>query len=299
MAFPFVGSEAVASGRLHKHQLRTQYTAIFPNIYVPREQEPTTWERAYAAWLWSIRAGVIAGLTATALHGARYVEETEPIELYSPSRRPPVGIVTHKGGMTASEIVDRGGVPITTVERTAFDLGRLDPLDEAVARLDALGNATGFKAVDVLRMARERHSGARGMRRLVEALDFYDAGAESPRETWLRLLVIRNGYPRPTTQIPVLSADGQRRYFLDMGWAERKLAIEYDGDHHRYDPIQFARDIVRSEDLDELDWRRVRVTKRHGEQDVLRRLSLAWAASVHADHPKRSIRDLTARSRSA
>lgn len=285
MGFPFVGSEAVASGRLYKHQLRTNYVAIFPNVYVSRGQELTVWERAYAAWLWSKRAGVIAGLTAAALHRARNVEDSHPIELFSASRRPPVGIVTHKGELTASEIVHRGGLPMTTVERTAFDLGRREPLDEAVARLDALGNATGFKAVDVLRLARDQHGGARGMRRLVQALDLYDAGAESPRETWLRLLVIREGYPRPSTQIPVLSADGQRRYFLDMGWAKRKLALEYDGDHHRLDPIQFARDIVRAEDLDELDWRRVRVAKQHTEADVVRRLSLAW----DAHHPKRQV----------
>ncbi len=30
-----------------------------------------------------------------------------------------------------------------------------------------------------------------------------DAGAQSPKETWLRLLLIDAGFPRPQTQIPV------------------------------------------------------------------------------------------------
>jgi hypothetical protein len=52
--------------------------------------------------------------------------------------------------------------------------------------------------------------------------------AESPKETWLRLLLVRNGYPRPRTQIPVLSPDGRHWYYLDMGWEDRMLAVEYD-----------------------------------------------------------------------
>lgn len=299
MRTPFVGSEAVASGLLPKHQLRTRYTALFPNVYIPRGHVPTVLERASAAWLWSHREGVIAGLTAAALHRARYVDESQPVELFSPNRRPPEGILTHKGQLVASEVMLCGGLPITTPERTAFDLGRRSTLDDAVAWLDALGNATGFRAADVVGLAREQHAGARGMRQLMDALDLTDAGAESPRETWLRLLVMRAGYPRPSTQIPVVSADGRRRYYLDMGWEEIKLALEYDGDHHRQDPVQFARDIARSEDLDELHWRRIRVVKRHAKGDILRRLSLAWTASVHTDGGKRETSGLSARSRSA
>lgn len=299
MTIPFVGSEAVASGVLRKHQLRGKYVALFPDVYIARGEHPTMWERAYAAWLWSGRTATIGGLTAAELHRARYVEDTRPIELFSPNRRPPAGIATHKGQLAPGEVVHRGALPITTPERTAFDLGRRVPLDDAVARLDALGNATGFKAADVLDLAHDRHRGARGMRQLVKALDLYDPGAESPRETWLRLMVIRAGYPRPRTQIPVRSPDGRRKYYLDMGWEDIKLAVEYDGDHHRHDPRQFAWDILRSEDLDALRWRRVRVVKRHRESDVLRRLALAWGASVHPDRANRAIRDLTARSRTA
>jgi hypothetical protein len=280
MQTPFIGSEAVAAGRVRKHQLRSRFAAMFPDVYTDRQGEDlTVYHRACAAWLWSRRAGVIAGLTAAMLHGSRYVEDCLPIELYWSSRRPPKGIVTHKGELPVADVVSRGGLPITTVERTAFDIARRGTLHEAIARLDALGNATGFAGDSVLKFAREQHPGARGMRQLVAVLDLYDAGAESPRETWLRLLLIRAGYPRPTTQIPVRSADGRRRYFLDMGWEDRRLAVEYEGDHHRTDPVQYAHDISRSEDLDELCWTRIRVAKRHSERDVLGRIARAWAAT--------------------
>jgi hypothetical protein len=92
----------------------------------------------------------------------------------------------------------------------------------AVAGLDALAAATDFKLRDVLELA-ANHRHTRGLRQLETALDLVDADAQSPKETWLRLLLIRAGFPRPQTQIPVLGADGFPRYFLDMGWRDNRF----------------------------------------------------------------------------
>jgi len=249
---PFVGSEALASGLVKKHQMRTQFRAVFPDVYVIRDAELTVRRRAKAAWLYSHREGVIAGLTASALHGAEWVDDDLPIELIWSNARRPRGLRTFDMRLRPDEFVVLDGVRITTVVRTAFDVARRGRLDNAIARLDALGNATGLSADDVLAVA-DCHRGARGLRQLRTALGLYDPGAASPKETWLRLLIIRAGYPRPRTQIPVLSPDGRRWYYLDMGWEEIKLAAEYDGEQHRVNPIQFAYDIQRSEDLDEVN----------------------------------------------
>jgi very-short-patch-repair endonuclease len=107
-------------------------------------------------------------------------------------------------------------------------------------------------------------------------LDLVDAGAESPRETWLRLLLIHANYPRPRTQIPLRSPDGQRQYYLDMGWEDLKLAVEYDGDQHRSDPVTFAYDIMRLADVAERGWHLVRVAARSRRDDVLPRVQRAW-----------------------
>ena len=115
------------------------------------------------------------------------------------------------------------------------------------------------------------------------ALDLSDPGAASPKETWLRLLLIRAGFPRPRTQIPVISPDGCRQYYLDLGWEDIMVAVEYDGEQHRLDPIQFAYDIQRSEDLDELGWTRVRVVNENRPADVIRRIERAWASRLRTD----------------
>jgi very-short-patch-repair endonuclease len=279
---PFIGSEALANGAIRKHELRARYKAVFPDVYVSKDVQPTLPQRAVAAWLYSHRQGVIAGLTASALHGAKWVDDELPIELVWSNARCPPGIRTYDVRLRTQEFGMFESLRVTTAARTAFDIGRLRSLDVAIAHLDALGNATGLTAEDVHAVARV-HRGARNLRRLEAALDLYDPGSASPKETWLRLLVIRAGYRRPQTQIPVLSPDGLRQYYLDMGWQERMLALEYDGEQHRKDPVQFAYDIRRSEDLHELGWTRVRAVKANSATDVLSRLARAWQSTLRRD----------------
>lgn len=74
-----------------------------------------------------------------------------------------------------------GEITVTTSERTAFDIGRRQLRRTAVALLDALMRATGFKVHDVLAVA-ERHRGARGLRRLETTLKLVNPGAQSPEK---------------------------------------------------------------------------------------------------------------------
>lgn len=214
---PFIGSEAVAAGTLTPYELRRYHRAILPSVYVPENTEPSVQQRAIGAWLWSGRQGVVAGLAASALHGAKWVDDDIPVELIWRNARPPSGVITRHDRLLDGEAKVRDGLPVTTPERTAFDLGRRGGLMRAVAHLDALARATRFHVSDVAGLVAE-HPHTRGLRRLEQALDLVDRGAESPKETWLRLLLIRQGYPRPRTQIPVISPDGWRKYYLDMGW---------------------------------------------------------------------------------
>ncbi len=277
---PFIGSEALVSGRvLNKHQLRTRYQAILPDVYLRNGVAPTLRRRTAAAWLWTYGDGVIGGLAAAALHGSKWVDDDVPVELIWQNARAPHGLLTRRDRLLEGEFQKVDGMWVTTPERTAFDIGRRGTLAERVARLDALGNAAGVDAEAVMSLAR-RHPGSPGVRRrLPTALDLYDRGAESPRETWLRLLLVRAGFPRPRTQISILGPDGSPRYYLDMGWEDIKLAVEYDGGHHR-EHAQFAKDIIRSEFLFGLDWINVRVVAGTSDAEVVHRVRRAWQSRV-------------------
>lgn len=274
---PFLGAEAVRAGLVRKHQLRSGFRAIYPGVYLPAGREPTFADRVQAAWLWSHRDGVLAGLTAARLYGSKWISDELPIELVWPNARPPTGISTTNMALGEGETVLLGGLPTTSLERTAFDLARRRPFGAAVARLDALAAGTRLDASHVGELAL-RHRGVRGARQVERVLALHDAGAQSPKESWLRLLVLEAGFPRPRTQIPVSGGAGNTKYYLDMGWEDIKLAIEYDGDHHRTDRYQFARDIVRLEELAELGWMVIRVAADTPAAEVIRRLRRAWAA---------------------
>ena len=79
---PFLGVEALSLGLVRKHELRSQYAALFPGVYFPSGHTPTFDQRAEAAWLWSRRRGVIAGLTAARLYGARWLDDALAIEMF-------------------------------------------------------------------------------------------------------------------------------------------------------------------------------------------------------------------------
>lgn len=270
----FISSEALAAGELTRYELAVGHSRLFPRVYAPRRTSLCLDDRIAAAWLWSGRRGVVTGLAASALHGAKWVSSDVPIELNHPHNKCPPGVITRRDTLLDAEVLQLRGMAVTTVDRTAFDLARRGPRGTAIARLDALARATTFTAEGVLRV-RDDHPGLRGRRRVKGLLDLVDAGSQSPKETWLRLLLIEAGFPRPRTQIPLLGPDGYPRYFLDMGWEELKVAVEYDGEHHRTDIEQYRGDITRSEYIDGLGWRRIRVLSGHRREDIVRRVARA------------------------
>ncbi|OBF51717.1 hypothetical protein A5756_17950 [Mycobacterium sp. 852002-53434_SCH5985345] len=275
MREPFIGSEALASGALTRYRLRSRFVALHPDVYVERDTDLTAVTRAHAAWLWSRRRGVVAGQSAAALHDAKWVDHRGPAQLVYEHRRPPAGIRTWSESVAPGEIQLIGGIPATTSTRTAFDLACRNPTGRAVAAIDALARATRLNVDQVQRLA-ERYKGHRNIRRARRALTLVDAGAESPRETWLRLLLIEAGYPRPRTQIPVYGEYGELVAVFDMGWEDVKLAVEYEGDHHRTDRRQFSRDIARYEALADLGWMAIRVTADDTRGGILARVAAAW-----------------------
>lgn len=275
----FIGSEAIAAGRITKHHLRRWYKPLYRGVYVAGGHAASLRDRTVGAWLWSGRQAVIAGVAASALHGAGWVDSDIPIELIWHHARPQPGLVVRNETLAPDEITSVAGIPVTTRVRTAFDLGRHLARGEAVARLDALAYSQVFSAEEVLLLAR-RYRGVRGLRTLKAALPLVDRGAASPKETWLRLLLIDAGFPVPTTQIQVV--DGYRLVaFLDMGWEKYKVAAEYDGDHHRSLRSQYVRDTRRLRVLQRLGWIVVRVIAEDRPDEVIFRVGEALARRGH------------------
>ena len=77
-------------------------------------------DRAVAAWLWSGKTAVVAGSSAAAVLGAKWVDADAPAELISSRTRPPPLIVTRNETLLPGEQTVVAGIPVTTPTRTAF-----------------------------------------------------------------------------------------------------------------------------------------------------------------------------------
>lgn len=274
MAEVFLGREALGDG-VSRHDLQRWYQRVFRGVYAPRNAQLTLSDRALAAWLTTDRAGVIAGAAASALHGARWVDADEPIEVLVAERRRQSGLIVRMDRDRDDEVTSLGGIPVTTPARTAYDLGRHLKRPLALARLDALMRAAPFRREDVDVLA-ERYGAARGIRQLRDLISLVDSGAESPKESWLRLLLIDGGLPAPETQIPVYDDYGVPMAYLDLGYRDIQLAFEYDGDQHRSDRRQYVKDVRRIPMVERRGWEVIRVINEDRPAEILLRAREAY-----------------------
>jgi hypothetical protein len=111
-----------------------------------------------------------------------------------------------------------------------------------------------------------------------------DAGGHSPKETWLRLLLIDAGYPRPATQIPVYDGGSDPFAHLDMGWEDPMITVEYDGDQHRTDRLRYAWDVKRLRRVQDAGWHHVKVIAEDRPYDILQRVGHGWAMRRDSSH---------------
>jgi hypothetical protein len=207
LGWPFRATEAIDVGAVTVRELRRFYAPVYPGVYAPRGVELSAVQRARAAWLWSHRRGVAAGLSASAVLGTKWIDPALPAEIIHTNRRPPQMLAVHTNQLALDKRQLIDGIAVTTAARTAFDIGRRLDLTVGVQRIDALMNATDVKANDVDVIAK-RYPGVRGLGQLHKTLDLVDGGAESPYESLTRLLLIRAGFPGHRRRFPCSTSTG-------------------------------------------------------------------------------------------
>src|ERR1700756_668871 len=114
MPWPFRGTEATAGGELSVRELRRFYQPVYPGVYVPRGVELSAIHRARAAWLWSRRRGVVAGLSASAVLGAQWINPGRPAELIHSNRRTPPMLMVHTDELLPGETIEVDAMTVTT-----------------------------------------------------------------------------------------------------------------------------------------------------------------------------------------
>lgn len=224
-----------------------------------------------AAWLWGIPLPSWLDDDSADIHLIRPLGAGQP-------RRP--GVVGHNGKLPITDVVKFNDIWVTSPERTWVDLALWLPFPQLVAAGDALlrradaplrGRALPvpdplctLASISQTIMAR---AGCPGVVLAREALPLLRAGVDSPPESILRLLIVDAGLPEPEVNQWIVDAHGRPISRPDLQYRRNRVAMEYEGGHHRLSPDQWNRDIDRDERLRAMGWTVLRFTSRHLQPD--------------------------------
>lgn len=255
---PFRGGEAVRAGRVTWGVLAGPTTVrLYPDVHVAtktvagpddlagRAREAVLYVRGEQA--------VVGGFAAAELLGASCGPSRSPIDLVVGRRRirPRDGLRVRQDVLAEDDVaVLDDGVRVTCAERTAWDLVRELGFVDAVVALDALARVGRFAPSALL----DRPTTARGALRVPDVVAAADPRSGSPPETRVRLVLAEHGVPAPIPQVCVHDVEGVFVARVDLGWEAARVAMEYQGDHHRSDRAQWRRDQARLASLAALGW---------------------------------------------
>jgi hypothetical protein len=264
---PFTTAEAHGSGvtasRLRSSDLRHP----FRGVHTPRAAASIV-ELAHAYVARMPQHEMFSHTTAAGIHGLRmpdgFAEQTLHVAAREPHRAPRSrGITGHQ--CTATPVTVDGlrlASPIDTWVQCAGILG----LDDLIVMGDGLIQRHSPAAtLGQLEQHVDSLRGVRGLRMLRLALPELRPRTDSPRETALRLLIVRAGFPEPEVNGRILNEHGALIAHGDLVFREQKVVLEYDGGVHR-EKRQHFRDIYRLDDIMEERWRVIRV-----DNDLLHR----------------------------
>jgi len=272
-----------------------EYVRVLPGTYLEACWADDPLSRC-AAVAHAAPTGLLSHWSALLVHGLpvplpSVVHVTIP--LHGPRPRW-VGVRAHRSGTVHEFELDGLRVPgavrawcdaaATIAGPDRSDLARRPQqpdLADLVAAGDALTARRPGTAVDVGNLLRLRPA-ARGVATVRRALPLLDARSESAQESRLRVVLHLAGLPVSAVQHVVRDRAGRFVARVDLAYPAARVAVEYDGDHHRDRP-QWRHDLARRERLDALGWRVVVVVAADLRQDpdvVVTRVRTALAQAA-------------------
>jgi very-short-patch-repair endonuclease len=193
------------------------------------------------------------------------------------------------------EFVD--GIRISSRSRTWLDMARRLSESELVCMGDELirvpraefeDRTEPFDTLEGLRSLVARHPNLQGVVRARAALERMRVGADSAPESLLRLAMEDAGLPEPQLQVPLRESQTIGPT-ADLGYRQRRLAIQYDGGHHLLEPQVFS-DRRRDKAFEAAGWTVVVFGKKDladGFEQAIRLIKRAMRTS-QLDHPQAS-----------
>lgn len=182
------------------------------------------------------------------------------VSTHRPMREPRIaGVTGHRlQKREAATLTSTHGLPVEDPVRAWRQCGLLWTTDALVIAADHLINPRRG-GIEWATLADECTVMGDPRRHLARALDQARVGSDSPRETTLRLAIVRAGLPEPILAHELFDIRGTFVARLDLAYPRLRIAVEYDGRQHAFDVTQFERDADRWREIEAAGWQLVRI----------------------------------------
>lgn len=134
----------------------------------------------------------------------------------------------HKGCLTDGDLIERGGVLMTSPTRAVLEAGTVLSVESGLVSADAALHR-GLVTPDDLARGYEAMSQWPGAQSLQLVLRLADGRSASPGESRSRYLFWSQGLPAPELQFDVYDEDGVLIGTCDFAWPAHGLVGEFDG----------------------------------------------------------------------
>ena len=217
-------------------------------VYAARMPTQSFFSHVTAARLWGIPIPIRLQLSPSLDVGV-------PQAHFVPTGR---GVRGHRLRIAPEDVVRLGGLRVTSLARTWCDLAALLDEEDLVAAGDFLLWRKRPRSLrlgrDDLAHALSRFHGRRGRPRLDATLPFLSDRSDSPPESAFRVRFAHAGFPPPAVNRDAFDDAGRFLGMPDLSFPEYRVAFDYEGDHHRTDPVQWAKDLKRAPRFENADW---------------------------------------------
>lgn len=163
------------------------------------------------------------------------------------------GVKHHVADLADDEIIEVGGLLVTTATRAVWDVAIASGREQALVIADSALHR-GLTDEDALVATADAHRHWRGAGRARITLSLADGAAESPGETRSRFLFRDNGLPTPVLQFKIYDEDGVLIARVDFAWPEFRHLGEFDGFSKYGSTNDLAAEKVREDRLRALAW---------------------------------------------
>ncbi len=229
---------------VHRATARGEFARLVRGIYIPAAVigDFKPWERELLRVTAAATRGRVrqplCGLSAARVWGVPILEDeylpiVDALGWHDRATRQVSDVRYWATAHDRYRVVERRGVAATDLSRTLVELSVRSSFARAVAAIDwavrvrRLPGTPATTREEIRATAAELGIG-RGRARLERALAFSDGRAESPGESWMRVLIHQLGFEAPDLQYEYRLPDG-RRFRSDFRWPSIQLAGEFDG----------------------------------------------------------------------